>query len=240
LAQINLCFDWKQSSRKAPGHENTKSRNAAGLGLVLMAGLVRSGLLYTSRSLTLNGEFLMFDVPSASWNLTNSCHRSDWQLEIKGLEFHEASSVDNALRSFSNSIVFQRTNYFGDIRARPEKKVVFPSSPPVSEYVEKSAIRYHIKGTKYIFEIARYDEYKRSGAGAYCGEINCWETCQKLLVHSGGICFDANWDNLLGGHANLPKGQSAKYSLNLATFFPSKEPLLSLKTRAKASGSLLT
>ncbi|CBF87936.1 uncharacterized protein ANIA_01206 [Aspergillus nidulans FGSC A4] len=81
--------------------------------------------------------------------------RSDWQLEIKGLEFHEASSVDNALRSFSNSIVFQRTNYFGDIRARPEKKVVFPSSPPVSEYVEKSAIRYHIKGTKYIFEIAR-------------------------------------------------------------------------------------
>jgi hypothetical protein len=158
--------------------------------------------------------------------LTNSCDRSDWQLEIKALEFHEASSVDNALRSFSNSIGFQRTNNFGDIRARPEKKVMFPPSPPVSRYVEKSAIRYRIKGTKYIFEIAKYDEYKRSVAGVCCGgDILLGNLSETPCTFWGASVFDANWDNLLGGHANLPMGQSAKYSPNLATFFPSKEPL---------------
>ncbi|KAL4741387.1 hypothetical protein BDV11DRAFT_213168 [Aspergillus similis] len=152
--------------------------------------------------------------------------RSDWQLEIKALEFHEASSIDNALKSFSNSIGFQCTNNVGDIRARPEKKVTFPPNPPVSRYVEKSAIRYRIKGTKYIFEIARYDEYRRSGAGFCCaGDIMLGSMSETPYTFWGASVFGANWDNLLGGHANLPMGQSAKYSPNLATFFPSKEPL---------------
>ncbi|KAL4755082.1 hypothetical protein BDW72DRAFT_189690 [Aspergillus terricola var. indicus] len=152
--------------------------------------------------------------------------RSDWRLEIKALEFHEASSIDNALKSFSNSVGFQRTNNFGDIRARPEKKVTFPLSPPVSRYVEKSAIRYRIKGTKYIFEIARYDEYRRSGAGVRCaGDAMLGSMSESPYTFWGASVFDANWDNLLGGHANLPVGQSAKYSPNLATFFPSREPL---------------
>ncbi|KAL4812368.1 hypothetical protein BDW67DRAFT_193677 [Aspergillus spinulosporus] len=152
--------------------------------------------------------------------------RSDWQLEIKALEFHEASSIDNALKSFSNSIGFHRTNNVGDIRARAEKKVTFPPSPPVSRYVVKSAIRYRIKGTNYVFEIARYDEYRRSEAG-FCsaGDAMLRTMSETPCTFWGASVFDANWDNLLGGHANLPVGQSAKYSPNLATFFPSKEPL---------------
>ncbi|KAL4984007.1 hypothetical protein BDW68DRAFT_181078 [Aspergillus falconensis] len=152
--------------------------------------------------------------------------RSDWQLEIKALEFHEASSIDTALKSFSNSIGFRRTANVGDIRARPEKKVTFPPSPPVSRYVEKSAIRYRIKGTKLIFEIARYDEYRRKGAGVYyAGDTVPGSMSETPYTSWGASVFDANWDNLLGGHANLPVGQSAKYSANLATFFPPKEPL---------------
>lgn len=37
----------------------------------------------------------------------------------------------------------------------------------------------------------------------------------------GASVFDPNWDNLLGQHANLPVGHSARYSPNLDTFFQS-------------------
>src|SRR5699024_11198778 len=36
----------------------------------------------------------------------------------------------------------------------------------------------------------------------------------------GASMFDPNWDNLLGQHANLPVGHSARYSPNLDTFCP--------------------
>ncbi|KAL4997167.1 hypothetical protein BDV10DRAFT_195401 [Aspergillus recurvatus] len=160
--------------------------------------------------------------------------RSDWQLEIKALEFHQAPSIDTALKSFSNSIGFRRAADVGDIRAKPKKKVTFPPSPPVSRYVEKSAIRYRIKGTKYIFEIARYDEYRRSGPGVYYAVDTMLGSMSETPYTSwGASVFNANWDNLLGGHANLPVGQSAKYSPNLATFFPSREPFPTSEDQTK-------
>ncbi|RDW76432.1 uncharacterized protein DSM5745_06424 [Aspergillus mulundensis] len=160
--------------------------------------------------------------------------RSDWQLEIKALEFHEAASINSALKAFSYDISFQHTENVGDIRAKAEKKVKFPRSPPVARYVEKSAVRYRIKGTNYIFEIARYDEYRREGVPTiYTGGEMLGSMSATPYTSWGASVFDPNWDNLLGGHANLGIGQTAKYNPNLATFFPSIEPSPKPEDQAK-------
>lgn len=93
---------------------------------------------------------------------------------------------------------------------------MFPASAPVSRFVEKTAIRYRLKNTKYILEIARYDEYSRTSApGGPISEVpsSSW----------GASIFDPNWDNLLGQHANISLGHTARYSPSLNTFFPAIE-----------------
>lgn len=122
----------------------------------------------------------------------------------------------------------------GNISAKPERKVTFPPNPPVSRLVEKSAIRYRIKGTNYIFEIARYDEYKRVDVPIGQTGLTMTGGMSDVPYTSwGASLFEANWDNLLGGHANLPIGHSAKYNPGLATFFPPKEPLTALEDQTK-------
>ncbi|KAL2808759.1 hypothetical protein BJX63DRAFT_435812 [Aspergillus granulosus] len=153
--------------------------------------------------------------------------RSDWQLEIKSIEFYEASSIDLALKAFSHTIGFQCTVNMGDISAKPERKVIFPPNAPVSRFVEKTALRYRLKGTDYIFEIARYDEYRRANMPIFTGQTGATITggiSNTPFTSWGASVFGANWDNLLGSHANLPVGHAANYSPNLATFFPPKEP----------------
>ncbi|KAL4924377.1 uncharacterized protein BDV17DRAFT_295490 [Aspergillus undulatus] len=147
--------------------------------------------------------------------------RSDWQLEIKSLEFHEALSIDSALKAFAHSVGFRNSENSGNISAKPERKVTFPSEPPVSRFVEKTAIRYQMRGTDYILEVARYDEYRRLEVPIpQTGIMMPGGMSDVPYTTWGASIFDANWDNLLGGHANLPVGHSAKYSPHVATFFP--------------------
>jgi hypothetical protein len=96
----------------------------------------------------------------------------------------------------------------------------------VSRFVEKTAIRYRLKNTKYILEIARYDEYSRMTLPGYGGQSPAAITGPISEVPSsswGASIFDPNWDNLLGQHANIPLGHTARYSPSLNTFFPSIE-----------------
>ncbi|KAE8376290.1 hypothetical protein BDV26DRAFT_282750 [Aspergillus bertholletiae] len=153
--------------------------------------------------------------------------RADWQLEIKSLEFHETSSIDAALKSFSHSISFRRTTSTGDISAKPKRKVIFSSSAPVSRFVEKTSIRYRLKGTQYILEIARYDEYSRLKRDAFQGRapapaLLTGEICDVPSTSWGASIFNSNWDNLMGEQANLQVGHAARHSPELDTFFPSK------------------
>lgn len=110
-----------------------------------------------------------------------------------------------------------------DISAAPQRKVIFPVTAPVSRFVEKTAIRYRLMGTKYTFEIARYDEYSRTLVPAFTGQnppTHVGSISEKPSTSWGASVFDPNWDNLLGQHANLLVGHSARYSPNLDTFFP--------------------
>lgn len=145
--------------------------------------------------------------------------------------------IDTALRSFSHSIGFRRTDNIGDISAAPKRKVIFPSSAPVSRFIEKTAIRYRLKGTKYTFEIARYDEYSRTAITAFPGQTIPTMTGPISEIPStswGASVFDPNWDNLLGQHANLPVGHSARYIPNLDTFFRPREQSVPTSERNNA------
>lgn len=147
--------------------------------------------------------------------------RSDWQLEIKSLEFHAASTVDAALKTFSHSIGFECPIEIGAMIRAPERKVTFPAWAPVSRFVEKAALRFRVKRTNYIFEIARYDEYKRlpdKVLPSLPGEFS-----KVPFTTWGASLFDPNWDNLLGQHANLPTGASTACSADLESFFTPQE-----------------
>ncbi|RAK78246.1 uncharacterized protein BO72DRAFT_78814 [Aspergillus fijiensis CBS 313.89] len=145
--------------------------------------------------------------------------RSDWQLEIASLEFYEATAIERALREFSHTIKFKSNDVMGDISANPVRKVIFHASAPVSRFIEKTAIRYRLKGTRYILEIARYDEYTRTSAND-SASLNLAAPFGKPRVSWGASVFDFTWDNLLGKHANMAVGHAAKYDPNLQTFFP--------------------
>lgn len=152
--------------------------------------------------------------------------RCDWQIEIKSLEFHQTQSIDAALRAFSHSIGFQCTTDIGVLTAKPKRKVTFPGTAPVSRFIEKTAIRYRLKGTQYILEIARYDEYRRAMMPAFPGQnppTLSGPISEVPFTSWGASLFDSNWDNLLGQHANLQVGLSTRYTPDLDRFFPPKE-----------------
>ncbi|PYH44447.1 uncharacterized protein BP01DRAFT_401137 [Aspergillus saccharolyticus JOP 1030-1] len=157
--------------------------------------------------------------------------RSDWQLEVASLEFYEASAVEKALREFSQTIKFKPNDAMSDISATPTRKVLFHSSAPVFRFIEKTSIRYRLKGTRYILEIARYDEYTRKSAIGPAS-LNLAATFEeKPRISWGASIFDFAWDNLLGKHANMSVGQTARYDPTLQTFFPA-----SIETDDKSQG----
>ncbi|RAL11411.1 uncharacterized protein BO97DRAFT_453920 [Aspergillus homomorphus CBS 101889] len=146
--------------------------------------------------------------------------RSDWQLEIASLEFYEATAVEAALQTFSHIIKFKSNDTMGDISTNPIRKVIFHATAPVTRFIEKTSIRYRLKGTRYILEIARYDEYTRT-ATAGPASLNLGAPFgDKPRISWGASVFDFAWDNMLGQHANMPLGHSANYDPSLQTFFP--------------------
>ncbi|OJJ49706.1 hypothetical protein ASPZODRAFT_89103 [Penicilliopsis zonata CBS 506.65] len=149
--------------------------------------------------------------------------RSDWQIEIKSLEFHETSSIDTALKVFSHSIGFRRAATEGGIAAKSQRKVIFPVDAPVSRFVEKTALQYRLKGTNYTFELARYDEYSRKNTVTARGAELTGPMSDVPSTSWGASIFGPHWDNLLGQHANMPVGYIAGWNPKISTFFPSKE-----------------
>ncbi|KAJ9291149.1 hypothetical protein DTO280E4_4412 [Paecilomyces variotii] len=151
--------------------------------------------------------------------------RADWQLEIKALQFHEPANIGAALKDFSHAIGFEFDATSSGITAPPKRRVTFPPTAPVSRFVEKTALRYRLKGTNYILEIARYDEYRRTGIQFSQGQVqisNPGPILNAPFTTWGASIFGLDWDNLLGEHANMGVGHSASWSPNLKTFFPPK------------------
>ncbi|KMU80029.1 hypothetical protein CISG_07979 [Coccidioides immitis RMSCC 3703] len=134
------------------------------------------------------------------------------KLEICAVDFQAPSSIAQALRAFSHSIQFKPGADL-DLRENTTRKVTFSNAVPVSRLVEKTALRYRLKGTSYILEVARYDEYFRAMPGTN-------ELTEHPVVSWGASIFDLQWDNVLGQHANFRLGHTADWVPSLSTFFP--------------------
>lgn len=168
----------------------------------------------------MSGSFL-------KWLCVLTYKRCDWQIETKSLELHDPLSIDAALTTFSRSIGLHCTSDIGTLTGKPKRNVIFPATIPVSRIVEKTAVRYRLKGTPYILEIARYDEYTRNAVPAPPDSDQPTPNNQMSEVLStcwGASLFDSNWDNLFGQHGNLPAGVATRYSPDLTTFFAPKKP----------------
>lgn len=156
-------------------------------------------------------------------------------MEIKALEFQKASAIDQSMDSFAHSVKFNTEAAEGGLKAEARRKVVFSDAVPVARLIEKSALRYRLKGTGYTFELARYDEYRHVGIEILQGRAVQPQPNQlsKVPVTSwGGSIFDMHWDNVLGEHANYGVGRSAAWRPNLNTFFPSREDPKTTNIRA--------
>jgi hypothetical protein len=153
-----------------------------------------------------------------------SPHSSDWQLEIKALEFQDAASIEKSLGSFTSSIRFKSEAARGGLIAEPKRKVLFATGAPVSRLIEKSALRYILKGTNYVLELARYDEFRRVGLHVDQGDpqqhANADGISDVPVTYWGASMYDMEWDNKLGQHANFGVGHSAGWHPTLNTFFP--------------------
>lgn len=128
--------------------------------------------------------------------------------------------------TFSHSIGFRCTTDIGILTAKPKRKVIFPDSAPVARFIEKMAVRYRVKGTKYVLEVARYDEYRRAaGPGRPTQDPSKIHVPMSDIPFTswGASLFNSNWDNLLGQHANLPVGGATRYAPSLGTFFPNSD-----------------
>ncbi|OAT07532.1 hypothetical protein BDBG_03582 [Blastomyces gilchristii SLH14081] len=145
--------------------------------------------------------------------------RSDWQLEIKALDFQEQSNIEQSLKSFDHSIQFKRGPTDG-LRGTAVQRVTFSNIATVSKITEKSALRYRLKGTKYIFELARYDTYHRAirPGPPSIGDGN--KMNQTAETTWGASIFRQEWDNMLGQNGSFRVGQTADWSASLNTFFP--------------------
>ncbi|OJD18295.1 hypothetical protein AJ78_01671 [Emergomyces pasteurianus Ep9510] len=145
--------------------------------------------------------------------------RSDWQVEIKALDFQEQFNIEQSLKSFDHSIQFKSGPTDG-LRGTAVQRVTFSSLASVSKITEKSALRYYLKGTKYIFELARYDTYHRANRSGppYIGD--CSKMNPAAETTWGASIFHQEWDNLLGKNGSFRVGETADWSASLSTFFP--------------------
>ncbi|EEH17939.2 hypothetical protein PABG_00502 [Paracoccidioides brasiliensis Pb03] len=91
----------------------------------------------------------------------------------------------------------------------------------VSKVTEKSALRYCLKGSKYIFELARYDTYHPAvySGPSYTSSNYHNQMNQTAETTWGASIFHDEWDNMLGKNGSFRIGEAADWNASLITFF---------------------
>ncbi|KAK2752740.1 hypothetical protein FQN55_005871 [Onygenales sp. PD_40] len=144
--------------------------------------------------------------------------KSDWQIEIKALDFQESSSIEQSLKGFAHSIQFQNGPSDG-LRGIVGQRVTFSDSVRVDKLTEKTALRYRVTGTEYVFELARYDTYYRAKPGNM-GVTRVNQMTEKPITTWGASIFSLEWDNQLGKNGDIRAGNTADWNASLNSFFP--------------------
>lgn len=84
--------------------------------------------------------------------------------------------------------------------------IAIPKETLDARIVKKSAVRFKVKGTSLILELARFDVYRRTAF---------------LKSYSSATLFNPNWDSLMGGQIGASDARTQPHGAGLGAFFPS-------------------
>jgi hypothetical protein len=133
-------------------------------------------------------------------------HRADWQCNIEFFELANERELPKTLRELASSIRFTSSGASHHFISKAAMKIMIPKETPDARIVKKSAIRFKVKGTNLILELARFDVYRRT-------------TFYKS--HWSATLYNPDWDSLMGGE--IGPGGIQPCGAGLETFFPSTE-----------------
>lgn len=147
--------------------------------------------------------------------------RTDWQYDIEFFESLRSGDISSKQAEFVKSVRLASPNYGSGIGAAPSRRVVFSTVLPVAKYVEKAALQFKIKGTDYILELARFDEYTPISPRRR-------ERTSTAAVSWGATLFNPQWDITLGFRNSPDSGAAQRFEMSaqhggLAALFPSSK-----------------
>lgn len=164
------------------------------------------------------GRKLLHPVKSRAHPLA----RCDWQLDLEHFEPLDASTINlrAELESFAAAVAFDSRLTFEQcgFSAEGVERILFPSQPTVSRYIEKSALQFRIKGTSYILELVRFDEYKP--VPSMLREVNARHSATWAAT-----LFNPLWESELGGGSPRKAPRSESAGKRIQVFFPSSSGL---------------
>ncbi|KAK5791140.1 hypothetical protein VI817_006449 [Penicillium citrinum] len=91
--------------------------------------------------------------------------RTDWEIELKFLEPMAEDDISEAQRKFAASVKLDPMYRGALITSKPERRTFFQDNVSISRFVQKSSLQFKIKRTKYILELARFEEFQYFTAG---------------------------------------------------------------------------
>jgi hypothetical protein len=103
------------------------------------------------------------------------------------------------MQKFAREVCFKEHVDNETLSMKPRRRTNIPGGVPVCRIIEKAAVYCRVKGTGYILEIARYDQYLRDERYKL-SDGNLME--KTPTISWGASLFSPDWDSLLRGHAN--------------------------------------
>lgn len=100
--------------------------------------------------------------------------------------------------------------------AETRQLVRFKTCVPVTKFVQKTAFKYRLKSSAYVFEIAKYQEFATPNAVP----VSPAKSASETTTAWGASFFNEGWDAILGPNAHLGIGEAGRWSPSLNTFFP--------------------
>jgi hypothetical protein len=132
-------------------------------------------------------------------------HRADWQCEIEFFEVAAERQLSKAQRELASSIRFTSTGDNHHFVSHAAMNIWIPKDTPDARIVKKSAIRFKVKGTNMILELARFDVYRRTNF---------------LKSYLSASLYNPDWDSIMGGDIGGDGAQVQPYGADLEAFFP--------------------
>lgn len=133
-------------------------------------------------------------------------HRADWQCDIEFFEVAAERQLTKAQRELASSIRFTSSGDSHHFISKAAMNISIPKDTPEAHIVKKSAIRFKVKGTNLILELARFDVYRRTTF---------------FRSHTSATLYNPDWDSLMGGDIGVDGAQVQPHGAGMEAFFPS-------------------